>query len=165
MLSVTSWASGQYFSMLCRRSQSSFLGPSKPFLGFRPWRKTCSNTMKKCWRGRWSESSCLPYRNDCSSSSFTTSLQIFTRFDRSIAAGSRAKQRSKFYCSVGVNDMFSNSKKYVVKIFRYSERTPFYSHSLYETRNECNYWYQNTLSLNTVSGRILFLALKISSGN
>ena len=30
------------------------------FFGLMPCLRTCSRTMKKCWRGMWSESSCRP---------------------------------------------------------------------------------------------------------
>lgn len=79
-------------------SHSSFFGPSKPFLGRRPCRRTCSSTMKKCCNGKWSLSNWRPKRTDCSNNSLTTNLQMFTRLLRSIAAGSFAVGKNLLFC-------------------------------------------------------------------
>lgn len=114
-----SCASEQYFSTSWSISQSSFLGPSRPwnprqlvpflclfffvanhcpdsskasftFFGRKPCLSTCSRTMKKCCNGIWSESSIRPYLNDVSISSFTINFEMFTRLLLSMMTGSRA---------------------------------------------------------------------------
>lgn len=63
------------------------------FLGRKPCLSTCSSTMKKCWRGMWSESNIRPYFNEVSISSLTMSFDILTKLLRSIITGSRATNK------------------------------------------------------------------------
>ena len=65
------------------------------FFGFNPCRKTCSTAMKKCWRGIWSESSCLPNLTLESMTSRITSFNIFIRLLLSMATGSLSEKSSK----------------------------------------------------------------------
>ena len=75
---------------LCKYEYKFFLKASLTFFGLSPCLRTCSRTMKKCCRGIWSESSCLPNFKLLSITSFTTSLLMFTRLLLSMRTGSRS---------------------------------------------------------------------------
>ena len=96
---------------ICQEFKQVFSFGRNTFFGLSPCLRTCSRTMKKCWRGMWSESNWRPNFRLESITSLMTSFKMFTRLLLSIRTGSRSeKNKQNFYSCYNNRIDFPNVK-------------------------------------------------------